>query len=80
MERIAVITVIVEALDSAPAVNELLHLHASLVIGRMGIPYREKGLSIVCVVVDGSQAEISTLSGQLGRIPEVSVTTAYAKA
>jgi putative iron-only hydrogenase system regulator len=80
LKRIAVITVIVEALESAPSVNELLHEYAALIIGRMGLPYREKGLSIVCVVVDGTQAQISALSGQIGRLPDVSVTTAYAKA
>ncbi len=79
MDRIAVVTVIVEELASAPAVNDALHEHASLAIGRMGIPYREKGLSIICVVVSGPQERISALSGRLGRIPGVSVTVAYAK-
>jgi len=79
MDRIAVVTVIVEELDSAPAVNEALHEHASLIVGRMGIPYREKGLSIICVVVSGPQERISALSGRLGRIPGVAVTVAHAK-
>lgn len=79
MDRIAVVTVIVEELEAATAVNEALHESASLVVGRMGIPYREKGLSIICVVVSGPQERISALSGRLGHIPGVSVTVAYAK-
>jgi putative iron-only hydrogenase system regulator len=79
MDRIAVVTLIVESLESAPAVNDALHEHAALVVGRMGIPDRDRGLSIICVVVSGPQERISALSGRLGRIPDVSVTVAYAK-
>ena len=79
MDRIAVLTLIVEEFGSAPAVNEVLHENASLIIGRMGLPCRDRGLSIISVVVTGTQERISALSGRLGRIPDVSVTTAYAK-
>ena len=75
--RVAVISIIVETSDSAGAVNGLLHETGNYIIGRMGIPYRAKGVNIISVVVDAPQNVISTLSGRLGRIRGVSVKTAY---
>ncbi|MBR1832478.1 MAG: iron-only hydrogenase system regulator [Ruminiclostridium sp.] len=77
--RVAVIGIIVEDQDSAEKVNAVLHDHSSAIIGRMGIPYREKKISIISVAVDASQDEISALCGKLGRINGVSVKAAYAK-
>ena len=77
--RVAVIGMIVEDQDSAEKVNAVLHDHSSAIIGRMGIPYREKKISIISVAVDASQDEISALCGKLGRINGVSVKAAYAK-
>ena len=75
--RVAVISIIVGTSDSAGAVNGLLHEAGNYIIGRMGIPYRMKGVNIISVVVDAPQNVISTLSGRLGRIRGVSVKTAY---
>ena len=77
--RVAVIAIIVENPDSAEGVNDLLHAHRQHVIGRMGIPYREKGINIICVAVDAPEPEITALSGRIGRLPGVSTRTAYAK-
>ena len=77
--RVAVIGIIVEKPESAEKVDAVLHEYADRIIGRMGIPYREKGISIISVAADAPQEEISALSGKLGRIDGVSVKAAYAK-
>lgn len=77
--RVAVIGIIVEQPESAEKVNSILHEYGSCIIGRMGIPYREKGINIISLAVDAPQDDISALSGKLGRIPGVSVKAAYAK-
>ncbi len=77
--RVAVIGIIVEEPDSAEKVNSVLHEYGGYIIGRMGIPYRQKGISIISIAVDAPQDDISALSGKLGRIRGVSVKAAYAK-
>ena len=77
--RVAVISIIVEQRDSAAAVNQLLHEVGGYIIGRMGIPYRAKGVNIISVVIDAPQDVISALSGKIGRLPGVSTKTAYSK-
>ena len=75
--RIALIAIIVEYLNSAEALNGLLHQYGQYVIGRMGLPYRKGNISILSVAVDAPQDVISTLSGKIGKLPGVSVKTAY---
>lgn len=75
--RVAVITVIVENNDSTESLNQLLHQARDYIIGRMGIPYRAKGVNIICVAIDAPQDLISALSGKLGKLPGVSTKTAY---
>lgn len=77
--RIALIGIIVEDSGAAEAVNELLHEYREYIVGRMGIPYREKSLSIISVVVDAPEAAISTLSGKLGMLKGISVKSVQAK-
>lgn len=77
--RVAVISVIVEEPSGVPAINEILHAAAGNIIGRMGIPYREKNISIISVVVDAKADVINNISGRLGRVPGVTVKTAYSK-
>ena len=77
--RVAVISIIVEEPDCVPAINEILHTAAESIIGRMGIPYREKNISIISVVVDAPQDVISNISGRLGRLSGATVKTAYSK-
>ena len=76
-ERIALIGIIVEKPDSVEQLNQLLHEYRQYIIGRMGIPYRDKGISIISIAIDAPQDIISTLSGKIGRLKGVSVKTAY---
>ena len=77
--RVAVIGIIVENTESAEKVHTVLHEYGEHIIGRMGIPYREKTISIISIAMDAPQDEISALCGKLGRINGVSVKAAYAK-
>ena len=75
--RVAVISIIVENVDAVQKINEILHEYRGFVIGRMGIPYRTKGISIISVAVDAPQEKISALSGRIGKLPGISAKTAY---
>ncbi len=75
--RVAVMSIIVESPDSVNAINALLHDSAEYIIGRMGIPYREKNISIISIAIDAPQNVTSALSGKIGKLPGVSVKTAY---
>ncbi len=77
--RVAVISIIVEEPSCVPAINGILHDAADAIIGRMGIPYREKNISIISVVVDAQQDVINNISGRLGRLSGATVKTAYSK-
>ncbi|MDO4490052.1 MAG: iron-only hydrogenase system regulator [Lachnospiraceae bacterium] len=75
--RVAVISVIVEEGVSPDEINVLLSEAGQYIVGRMGIPYREKGVNIICVVIDAPQDVISSLAGRIGRLKGVSAKTAY---
>ena len=75
--RIALISIIVEKPDAVAELHELLHQYGQYVIGRMGIPYRQRGISIISVAVEAPQTVISALSGKLGRMDGVSAKAAY---
>ena len=75
--RIAILGIIIENMDSVSDVNELLHEYNKYIIGRMGIPYRPKHISIVSIAMDAPQDTISALAGKLGNLDGVSVKTAY---
>ncbi len=75
--RVAVISIIVESGAETEKLNALLHDAAEYIIGRMGIPYRAKGINIISVVVDAPQDVISTLSGRIGTLPGITSKTAY---
>jgi putative iron-only hydrogenase system regulator len=77
--RIALIGILVEEPESVEQMNRLLHQYAPYIIGRMGIPYREKGISLISVALDAPQPVISALSGKLGMLPGVSTKTLYSK-
>ena len=76
--RVAVIAVIIENEDSVAHVNALLHEARAYIIGRMGVPYRQRGVNIISVALDAPQDVISALSGKLGRLPGVTSKTVYA--
>lgn len=75
--RVAVISIIVENEASAKTINELLSSFSDYVIGRMGVPYKERGVRIISVAVDAPQNDISSLSGKIGKLDGVSVKIAY---
>jgi putative iron-only hydrogenase system regulator len=75
--REAIIGIIVENYDSVEKLNLILHDYAKYIIGRMGIPYREKKVSIISIAIDAPQDAISALSGKIGKLEGVSAKTAY---
>jgi len=77
--RVAIIGVIVEEVDSVSKLNDILHEYGEYIVGRMGIPYREKNINIICVVLDAPNDIISTVSGKLGKLPGVSTKAVYSK-
>jgi putative iron-only hydrogenase system regulator len=78
-KRLGVVGIVVEDISAAEEVNAILHEFSSVIVGRMGIPYRERGVSIISIIVDGTTDEISALTGRLGRVQLVSVKTALTK-
>ena len=77
--RVAVMGIIVEDKDSVEKLNGLLHEFGDYIIGRMGIPYREKKISIISVAMDAPLNVINSLSGKIGRLSGVSAKAAYTK-
>lgn len=77
--RVALIGIVVENFDSAQKINDILHNYGQYIIGRMGIPYKERNVSIISVAVDAPTDVISAMSGKLGRLDGVSAKTVYAR-
>ena len=77
--KLALIGIVVEEEEAVRTVNELLHQYAPYVVGRMGLPYRAKGVNIISVVVDAPENVVSALSGKLGNIKGIGVKSLYAK-
>ena len=75
--RVAVISIIVEEPASVEALNALLHDYGEYIIGRMGIPYREKKINVISIALDAPQDVISALAGKIGNLPGVGAKTAY---
>jgi len=76
-DRVAVISIIVENEDAVNELNELLHQYGQYIIGRLGIPYRAKGINIICVAIDAPGDAINALTGALGRIPGINAKATY---
>lgn len=77
--RVAVMSVIVENPASVETLNAILHDYGDYIIGRMGLPYRQKNINIISIAIDAPQDVISALSGKIGKLPGVSVKTAFSK-
>ena len=75
--RVSVVSIIIKDEEAAGKVNELLHEFRQYVVGRMGIPYRERKVNIISVALDAPQDIVSALSGKIGRLPGVSAKTVY---
>ncbi|MBO4591558.1 MAG: iron-only hydrogenase system regulator [Eubacterium sp.] len=79
-QRVAVIGIIIENKTSIEDLNHIISEYSDYVIGRMGIPYHKRGISIICLSVDAPQDVISALSGKIGRLEGISAKTAYSNA
>lgn len=77
--RISVVGIIIEDSTSIPAVNSILSEYSHVIIGRMGLPYKEKDLKIISIVIDGTTDIISAVTGKIGRLQGVSVKAAISK-
>ena len=77
--RISIVSIIVEEPDSVETINSLLHDFRTYIIGRMGIPYHKRNISVISIVMDGPTDAISALSGKLGMLPGVLTKTVYSK-
>ena len=75
--RVAVMGIIVEKMESVELLNSVLHNYGEYIIGRMGVPYREKNINIVSIAIDAPQDVITGMTGKIGNIDGISVKTAY---
>jgi putative iron-only hydrogenase system regulator len=75
--RVAIIAIMVNNIDSAEDINVLLHEYSEFIIGRMGLPYKKKGISIISVAIDAPLDRINSLAGRIGRIDGVTAKTLY---
>ena len=75
--RVAVMSIIVENPESVQVLNDLLHQYGEYIIGRMGLPYRKRNISIISIALDAPQNTIASLAGKIGGLEGVSVKTAY---
>lgn len=75
--RIAVIAIIVEDAEASERVNAVLHDYGEYVVGRMGLPYREKGLNVISVVIDAPTDVINGITGKLGAVKSVSAKALF---
>jgi len=75
--KIAVIGIVIENQESSSAINEILHEYSQYIIGRMGVPYRERQIFVISLIVDASSKVINDLTSQLGRVPDVTSKAIY---
>ncbi len=78
--RVAVISIIVEDRSSSAAINALLSEYGDYIIGRMGVPYRAKGISVMCVIADAPAEAVNSLTGKIGQLAGVSAKTLLSRA
>ena len=78
--RIAAISIIVEDPDSVEALNGVLHEYSAYILGRMGIPYREKNINIICLALDAPADTVNAMTGKIGRLSGVSAKAVYSRA
>lgn len=77
--RIAIIGIIVEDIDSTGTVNDILHDYSMYIIGRMGIPYRDRDINVISIALDAPADIINTLAGKIGKVPGVSAKAMYSR-
>ncbi len=79
MKRIGIVGIVIEDLDSISNVNNIISSYSDIIVGRLGIPYKEKGVSVISLVVDGTNEDIGSLTGKLGSIKGINVKSALTK-
>ncbi len=77
--RVAVMSIIVKSGDTVEKLNHILHDYGEYIIGRMGIPYRQRNINIISIAIDAPQDTISALAGKIGNLDGVSVKTAFSE-
>ena len=77
--RVAILGIVVENPNSVGKLNSLLHDYSQFIVGRMGVPYKERGISLISVMVDGPSDEISSLSGKIGQLDGITAKAVYSK-
>ncbi|NLN66144.1 MAG: iron-only hydrogenase system regulator [Clostridiaceae bacterium] len=77
--RIAVISIIVKDINVSAHINDLFHNFSNYIVGRMGMPYKARGVSVICIIMDAPEDVISSLSGKLGMLKGVSIKTTVTK-
>lgn len=78
--RVGVIAIIVHNRNAAySALNEILHDYSNIIIGRLGLPHKERSLSIISLIVDGSTDQVGALTGKVGQLTDVTVKSTFAK-
>lgn len=78
-KRVGVIGIFLQSREQIAKINELLNEYSDMIAGRMGLPYKDRNMSVISLIVDGSTDEISALTGKIGRIPGVSIKSALSK-
>lgn len=78
-KRIGIVGIVIEDLSCVEQINAILHEYGRLIVGRMGIPYRERGVSVISLIVDGVNDDISAMTGKLGRVTGASVKSMITK-
>ena len=77
--RVAILAIVIENMDSVEKLNQILHEGSKYIIGRMGVPYKEKNISLMSIMMDGPADVISSLSGKIGQLPGVTAKAVYSK-
>ena len=77
--RVAILGIVVENPDSVGKLNDILHEYSRYIIGRMGVPYKERGISLISVMVDGPSDAISSISGKIGQLDGITSKAVYSK-
>ena len=77
--RVAILGIVVENPESVGTLNDILHKYSQYIIGRMGVPYKERGVSLISVMVDGPADAISSLSGKIGQLDGITAKAVYSK-
>lgn len=78
-KRIGIVGIVIEDFSCAERINAILHEYGYLIVGRMGVPYRERGVSVISLIVDGVNDDISAMTGKLGRVAGASVKSMITK-